>query len=384
MSSLLLVQFSAQRDGSAYSGLLTAEGLRDDGWRVAVAFASEGPMEQAYQAAGFETARAPHKNWLRTADPLRAARNVSHEVRAGRALAASREAPALVYLNTGASFAGAIAARRWGVPCVWHLRELLSDAGGELVVPAGARPLVQSAFSRLSTRLVANSAAVADNVLGPRLAARADVIFNAIGSRFFDERRTPAEARAALGLPRSGLLIGVPGTLRPMKGHPFFFDAAAPLLARRPDLHVAVTGTGAPDYEARLRADVAARGLAGRVTFTGSIADMPAFYRACDVSCIPSVSEPFGRTVIESFAAGTPVVATAVGGIRETVRDGQTGLLVRYGDGPALADALRQLLSHPEQRAALARAARADAEARFAESAYKARVAAAVAGAARA
>ena len=385
--AVLLVQFSAQRDGSTYSGLLTAEGLRGAGWDVDVAFASDGPMAAVYREAGFETSLAPHKNWLRTTHPLRAARNVAREVQAGRALAASRAAPDLVYLNTGASLAGAVAAQRWAVPCLWHLRELLSSAGGELAVPAGGTALVRQTLRRLSTRLVANSAAVARNVLGDRLAARADVIFNAIGPRFFDERRSRSEAREALGLPAlglpalglpaGGLLIGVPGTLRPMKGHPFFFEAVAPLLARRPGLHVAITGTGAPAYEAQLRADVAARGLQARVTFTGSISDMPAFYRACDVSCIPSVSEPFGRTVIESFAAGTPVVATAVGGILETVRGGETGLLVPYGDAPALTRALATLLDSPGQRAALTQAARADAETLFAESAYRARVAAA-------
>jgi glycosyltransferase involved in cell wall biosynthesis len=379
----LLVQFSAQRDGSSFSGLLTADALRADGWSVAVAFASEGPMEEAYRAAGFETLLAPHKNWLRTAHPLRAMRNGARETQAGRAIARRHDAPDLVYLNTGASLAGAVAARAWGVPCVWHVRELLNDAGGELVVPKGGVPVVRGVFSKMADVLVANSATVAQNVLGPALGARAEVLFNAVGPRFFEDRRSPAEAREALNLPPGGLLLGVPGTLRPMKGHPFFLEAAAPLLERRPDLHVAITGTGAPDYEAQIQGDVKARGLEGRVVFTGSISDMPAFYRACDVACIPSKSEPFGRTVIEAFASGTPVVATAVGGIRETVQPDATGLLVPYGDARALTDALGRLLADGPLRERLAQAARADAEARFAESAYKARTAATVRRAAR-
>ena len=382
--SVLLVQFSAQRDGSAFSGLLTAQGLREGGWAVTAAFASEGPMRAAYERDGFPTLLAPHKNWLRQKHPLRAARAVAREVASGRTIARTVPAPDLVYLNTGASVAGALAARRWGVPCVWHVRELLSDVGGELVVPAGARPFVRATFERLSSQLVVNSAAVAENVLGPKAAGQVEVVFNAVGPRFFDEARTKEEARADLGLPKSGRLIGVPGTLRPMKGHPFCFEAVAPLLAQHADLRVAVTGAGAPDYEARLRADVAARGIADRVAFTGSIVDMPGFYRACDLACIPSRSEPFGRTVVESFAVGTPVVATAVGGIRETVRDGENGLLVPYGDAAALTSALGRLLSDAGLGAALARSARADAERRFAESAYKARVAAIVAAAARA
>ena len=380
---VLFVQFSAQRDGSSFSGLLSADALRADGWTVEIAFASEGPMEAAYRDAGFATLQAPHKNWLRTAHPLRALRNAAREVQAGRALARQYPSPDLVYLNTGASLAGAVAARAWGVPCLWHVRELLSDAGGELVVPKGGVSAVRRVFGRLARVLVANSATVAQNVLGPTLGAGAEVIFNAVGPRFFEDGRTRGEAREALGLPSDGLLLGVPGTLRPMKGHPFFLEAAAPLLERYPALRVAITGAGAPGYEAQIRADVRARGLEGRVVFTGSISDMPAFYRACDVACIPSTSEPFGRTVIEAFACGTPVAATAVGGIRETVQPGSTGLLVPYGDAPALTEALGRLLTDEALRLRLARAARADAEARFDESAYKARIAATVRRAAR-
>ena len=65
---------------------------------------------------------------------------------------------------------------------------------------------------------------------------------------------------------------------------------------------------------------------ADRIHFVGWVEDMPAFYRACDMVCIPSRAEPFGRTAIEAFAVGTPVVATAVGGLQEIVEDERTGL----------------------------------------------------------
>src|SRR5207248_4108745 len=122
------------------------------------------------------------------------------------------------------------------------------------------------------------------------------------------------------------------GTLRPVKGHPFFLDAAAAAIKRIPDCRFVIAGTGEARYVEALKAQVAMLGLTAGVRFLGKVEQMPAFYRACDVVCVPSMSESFGRTVIEAFASLTPVVATAVGGMRETVEHGRTGLLVAYGD----------------------------------------------------
>jgi D-inositol-3-phosphate glycosyltransferase len=101
---------------------------------------------------------------------------------------------------------------------------------------------------------------------------------------------------------------------------------------------------------------------------------MPAFYRACDIVCIPSVAESFGRTVIEAFACGTPVVATAVGGIREIVTHEQTGLLVDYGDEKNLAEAVRLMLERDRLRNEVKANARRRAEALYAEGCYQQRL----------
>ena len=68
------------------------------------------------------------------------------------------------------------------------------------------------------------------------------------------------------------------------------------------------------------------------------------FYAACDVICVPSGSEAFGRTIIEAMAGGVPVVATRVGGIPEIIDDGDCGNLVEFGDGVELRDRVRRLL----------------------------------------
>jgi len=169
-------------------------------------------------------------------------------------------------------------------------------------------------------------------------------------------------------------VIGVPATLRPMKGHPFFFEAVAPVLRERSGLRVAVTGEGRADFTAQLKEQMRRLGIRDRVGMLGWVRDMPAFYRACDLVCIPSRAEPFGRTAIEAFAVGTPVVATAVGGLRDIVTDGVTGRLVPYGDESELAAAMRELLDQPELSQKMTANARQTASDQYHERAYNKRI----------
>lgn len=375
MKRVLIVQRSAALDGSAYSGLLLADGLREAGWDTHIAFGFEGPILERYDTAGHETHVIPHDNWLRRDRTHQFAKDVYLEwKKAGTFEALIQDlAPDAVYLNTVVSLAGAIAAQRTGVPCVWHLREMFADIGGEMHAPNWAIPLVRWVIRRYADRLVANSTATARNLLGDS-ASDVTVIPNAVRSSYFAEERTQAETRAVFGLEPSGTLIGVPGSLRPMKGHPFFFDAAASLLRAQEGLRVVVTGEGGADFTHQLKEQVRDLGIQDRVEFLGWVDDMRAFYRACDLVCIPSRAEPFGRTAIEAFAVGTPVVASAVGGLQNIIEDGETGLLVPYGDEEALAGSVRRLLEAPGLRRALSMNARQEGERKYHERVYKQRV----------
>lgn len=370
---VLIVQRSANLDGSAFSALLLANGFRDAGWKVLVAFGFEGPIIDQFWEAGHEAVVAPHDNWLRRDSLPRFIKDYFAEWRKARAFLPflSNRDFDLVYINSVVSLAGAVAARQSRTSCIWHLRELFASTGGEMHCPKSLLPLVRWTLRNLATNLVSNSKAVAEDLLGKDDAKNCLVVPNAAQDAFFQNSLTKAEARQKLSLPALGKIIGLPGTLRPMKGHTFLFSGAAPLLREDPTLCLAVTGDGEPGYRRELEQQLDVLGIREQTRFLGTIQQMPAFYRACDLVCIPSRAEPFGRTVIESFASGTPVVASAVGGILEIVRDGENGLLVPYGKNWALEEALRRLLAERDLTKKLSEAALRDARARYQESAYQ-------------
>jgi glycosyltransferase involved in cell wall biosynthesis len=114
----------------------------------------------------------------------------------------------------------------------------------------------------------------------------------------------------------------------------------------------------------RLRANAGVLGVADRVTFTGGVPRqrVPALMRSADIVVCPPWYEPFGIVPLEAMACGVPVVASAVGGLTDTVVHGSTGLLVPPRDPSALADAVGALLGRPDLRAAFGAAGRRRAQ----------------------
>jgi glycosyltransferase involved in cell wall biosynthesis len=124
---------------------------------------------------------------------------------------------------------------------------------------------------------------------------------------------------------------------------------------------------GDGDDRAALEARAAELGLDSRVEFLGALGrdEVLALFRSADAAILSSAWENFPHSVVEALAVGTPVIATAVGGVPEIVRDGENGLLVRPGDPAAFAEAIRRFFAEPELRERLRAAASASVE-RFA------------------
>jgi glycosyltransferase involved in cell wall biosynthesis len=172
-------------------------------------------------------------------------------------------------------------------------------------------------------------------------------------------------------------VVGFVGRIEPRKGPLDLVRAAPAIREAMPDVRIVLVGDdpydSAPDYAARVRA-------APDVEHIPWVPNGAAVMRHLDVLVAPSRQEPFGTVLAEAMAAGTPVVATRVGGLAEVVADGVTGRLVEPGDPAGLAAAVLEVLADREHMGA---AARQHAR-RFGADAYADRVEAILVEAARA
>lgn len=270
---------------------------------------------------------------------------------------------------------GWLARERWGVPLV-HSSHTLAKVKNELLAAGDtpeprARVIGEEQVVAEADRLVASTADEANDLI--RLYGADPAAVRTIAPGVDLDAFTPgdaAAARARLGLrPRARLLLFV-GRIQPLKGPDVLLRAAAALRDEH-DLHddVQVVVLGAPSGSglAHPRALAELRdqlGLRGTVEFRPPAArDVVAdYYRAAELTAVPSYNESFGLVALESQACGTPVVAAAVGGLPTAVAHDVSGLLVDGHDPAQWAKVLADLLRDRDTLARLAAGARSHAE----------------------
>jgi glycosyltransferase involved in cell wall biosynthesis len=157
-------------------------------------------------------------------------------------------------------------------------------------------------------------------------------------------------------------LIGAVGRFSGEKGHRYLIEAMALLAPRLPGARLVLVGYGA--LEGDLKSRAAGLGVDGRVTFAGE-RDSAELLGGFDLFIQPSLYESQGLAILEAMAAGVPVIASDVGGVRDAVTDGRTGVLIPPADPRSLADAILRLAADPELSGRLAAAAARDVRERF-------------------
>jgi glycosyltransferase involved in cell wall biosynthesis len=255
------------------------------------------------------------------------------------------------------------------LPRVVHLRDFASE-----------RPLAARALPLLGrgSVIVANSRAVELDAqkLAPR--SRTAVVYNGIDLDEF--RPGPRDPRhlaelANMSVPEPGtLLVGMLATYAWWKGHRTFLRAAARVLAAAPARRVRFYVVGGPIYaragsevtDSELRRNASELGLGATVGFVPFQSEPAAAYHGLDIVVHPSERpEPFGRTIVEAMASERAVIAARAGGAAELFTDGESALGHTPGDASDLAAAILRLAGDDALRERLAKAARAEAAARF-------------------
>jgi glycosyltransferase involved in cell wall biosynthesis len=216
--------------------------------------------------------------------------------------------------------------------------------------------------ARRTTTLVCMTQAVLDHCRANGMRAPDErVVYDAVDEAWLRPERPADAVRRDLGIPDGALCIGIAGNIQEWKGQQVVVEALG-LLAEQPGVHCVIAGgvhRAGETYAAELRNRITALGLADRVHLVGFRADIPDVMNAWDVVVHASVRrEPFGRVIRDGRLLGTPVIATAAGGVPELIDDGRTGFLVPPGDATALAQCLRRVLAAPAEAQAIGARAR--------------------------
>lgn len=308
---------------------LLMEGLRALGWRNVLVCQPGSRCADEAGARGIETRLVPMRSDLDVPGLCR----MTGLLR--------RLEVDLVHLHTGrATWLGGMAARSASLPAVTTRRM-------DRPVSTGWR--TRWIYQSLVRHAAAISPAVAEHLADAGVdRARTTVIQSAVDPRALVPSGSREAIRATLDVPEEQMVLLVLAALVRRKGVDVLLQALDILGQQeiRPALWIAGDG---PERRA-LEAQAEAAGLSGQVRFLGQRNDVADLLAACDVFVLSSRREGLGVAALEAMAAGRPVVASAVGGLREVVADKRTGLLVPPGDAGALAEALARLVSDAELR----------------------------------
>ncbi|PSL02474.1 D-inositol-3-phosphate glycosyltransferase [Haloactinopolyspora alba] len=270
---------------------------------------------------------------------------------------------------------GWLASERWGVPLI-HSMHTMSKvknralADGDRPEPR-ARELGEEQVVAASDVVVANTDDEAGRLVDLYGAEpdRVATVWPGVDL----ERFTPgssAAARARLGLPAGATVLLFAGRVQPLKAPDVLIRAVSQLVRDDPQLRerLVVPVVGGPsgsglDEPHGLATLAAEAGVADLVRFEPPVTrdELVQWFRAADLTAVPSYNESFGLVALESQACGTPVVAAAVGGLRTAVADAVSGVLVEGHDPAEWASALRGLVGDPTRRRRLAEGAVAHA-----------------------
>ncbi len=262
---------------------------------------------------------------------------------------------------------GWLATERWGVPLVHSMHTMAKVKNAALATGDSpeprAREIGELQVVSAADRLVANTPEEARQLV-ELYGAESDTVVTVPPGVDLDVFRpgSQAAARARLGLPRDAVVLLFAGRIQPLKAPDVLVRAAAELIAHDPELRdrlvVAVvggpSGTGRDEPHALLQ-------LAGSLDLRDVVRFQPPvdqraladWYRAADLTAVPSYNESFGLVALESQACGTPVVAASVGGLRTAVADRRSGILVEGHDPGEWAHAIRTLVDDPLRLARL-------------------------------
>jgi glycosyltransferase involved in cell wall biosynthesis len=186
----------------------------------------------------------------------------------------------------------------------------------------------------------------------PFLHGRTTVIYNGVDTEWFDPEKVPGMRgwlRKEHRIPEDAFVACAIAAFRPEKGHRYLIQAFKQVVSAYPNAYLLLAGDGPLREEMETTAKET--GLSEKVLFLGVIHDVRPLLAASDISIIASTAvETFSMAMLESLAMGVPMVMTDIGGAREAIYPGNTGVLVQAGDTQALANGILELAKDTARR----------------------------------
>jgi D-inositol-3-phosphate glycosyltransferase len=259
-------------------------------------------------------------------------------------------------------------AKELGIPLVHTMHTMARVKNLNLAEGESPEPMIrvqgETQVVAAADALVANTDAEAASLVSLYEACpdHVSVVSPGVNLKVFTPGAGRAAVREFIGIDKDVHVITFVGRIQPHKGPEVLIRAVAEMVQHSPHLRsklvVNIIGgpSGANQSEVeRLKELASWLGIDDVVRFAPPVlrTDLPQWYRASDLVCVPSYSESFGLVALEAQACGTPVVATAVGGLRTAVADGISGVLVDGHDPRAWSSVFARLLQEPQRRVLL-------------------------------
>jgi glycosyltransferase involved in cell wall biosynthesis len=326
MRILYLNPFSQRVSGPDESLLTLLGAIIPMGVEAHVMLPRPGPQVPRYKELGvkvhFASLSVLRRHW-RPRDLLLFGPRLALGIRAVARIARGHQID-LIHTNMEVVLDGAIAARFLGIPHVLHYR------GNTLDRPKLAFDFLTRLWTRTAQRVFCISEATAELFRKRGLGANVEVLYNPIDVEAFASAERSEEVRRELGADAHEILIGTVGRIHARKDMATFLRAGSLVIRQFPNVRLTVVGTAESpeelEYHEELKVLALKLGLAARLSWAGVRRDMPRVFKAIDVFVLCSRHEGFGRVVVEAMAAGTPMVVSREGALRELLEEGRYSL----------------------------------------------------------
>src|SRR5882672_10642947 len=372
---VVFVECAAAMGGVQFSTLYLAQHLDPALWKPVVVCPEDGDLPDACRRLGLEvhvfeqpklrSTSFRIRNDVRLPDPTAWLWDGVAMLVAVRRLArwlAQTNPDLVVTKGLLSHLYGGLAARKLGIPCIWHVQDFISERFLGLY-----RRAFSLAASLLPDHIIADGAAIRRQLSA--VADRISVILNGVDTNVFRPGIDGARLREELNLPTGAIVIGQVGRMTPWKGQHYLLEAFAPVAREVPNAYLVFVGDPVFDtdsYQNKLLELTAKLGLEKRIRFAGYRHDLPQVLAAMDVFAFTSVEKDTSPlTLLSAMAAGLPIVAFDIEGVRELIDEDEQLLLVETGDAEALTESLLRLLSNQKLRRRLSLSARRQAESKF-------------------